>query len=93
MRVGLLTGGGDCPGLNAAIRAIARVGRGAGDEIVGYSHGWRGLAAGEGRVLTAAETKGILQSGGTILHTARYHPDEHEGGVEAVFATAARDRL
>lgn len=93
MRIGLLTGGGDCPGLNAAIRAITRVGRDLGDEVVGYVHGWKGLAEGAGHVLTPEETRGILQSGGTILRTARYHPDEHEGGTEAVFATAARDRL
>jgi 6-phosphofructokinase len=93
MRIGLLTGGGDCPGLNAAIRAIARIGRQSGDEIIGYSHGWRGLAEGEGRLLTPLETKGILQSGGTILKTARYHPDEHAGGTQAVFSTLERDRL
>lgn len=93
MRIGLLTGGGDCPGLNAAIRAVAKVGRGLGDEVIGYAHGWRGLAEGDGHRLSPEETRGILQSGGTILRTARYHPDEHEGGVEAVRATVARDRL
>lgn len=93
MRIGLLTGGGDCPGLNAAIWAVARVGRDLGDEIVGYAHGWLGLAEGEGHTLTPEQTRGILRSGGTILRTARYHPDEHDGGPEAVLATCARDRL
>ena len=93
MRIGLLTGGGDCPGLNAAIRAVTRLGRLVGDEVIGYAHGLRGLAEGDGHVLTADETRGILQSGGTILHTARFHPDEHPGGTEAVLATVARDRL
>jgi ATP-dependent phosphofructokinase / diphosphate-dependent phosphofructokinase len=93
MRIGLLTGGGDCPGLNAAIRAVVRVATAAGDEIVGFHHGWRGVVEGEAGMLTTAETKGILQSGGTILRTARYHPDEHEGGVAAVHSTVERNRL
>jgi 6-phosphofructokinase 1 len=90
MRIGMLTGGGDCPGLNAAIRAVARVGASSGDEIIGFRHGWRGVVEGESSVITAAETKGILQQGGTILGTARYHPDDHEGGVEAAVATVER---
>ncbi len=87
MRIGMLTGGGDCPGLNAAIRAVARVGASTGDEIIGFRHGWRGVVEGEWSVMTAAETKGVLQQGGTILGTARYHPDDHEGGVAAATAT------
>jgi 6-phosphofructokinase len=93
MRIGLLTGGGDCPGLNAAIRAVVRVATAAGDEIIGFHHGWRGVVDGDASLLTTAETKGILQSGGTILRTARYHPDEHEGGSAAVLSTIERDRL
>jgi len=93
VRIGLLTGGGDCPGLNAAIRAVARIGRESGDEVIGFRHGWRGVVEGECAALTSQETKGILQSGGTILRTARYHPDEHEGASEAVEATFARERL
>ena len=93
MRIGLLTGGGDCPGLNAAIRAVARVATTAGDEVVGFHHGWRGVVDGDAELLTTAQTKGILQSGGTILRTAGYHPDEHEGGSAAVLATIERDRL
>ncbi len=93
MRIGLLTGGGDCPGLDAAIRAVVRVGEGAGDEIIGFRHGWRGVVDGETWPLTTQETKGILQQGGTILGTARYHPDEHEGGVHDVLATIDRARI
>ena len=93
MRIGLLTGGGDCSGLNAAIRAVVRVATTAGDEVVGFHHGWRGVVEGESTPLTVAETKGILQSGGTILHTARYHPDEHEGGADAVVVTVERESL
>jgi ATP-dependent phosphofructokinase / diphosphate-dependent phosphofructokinase len=93
MRIGLLTGGGDCPGLNAAIRAVVRVATAAGDEVVGFHHGWLGVVDGDAAILTKAETKGILQSGGTILRTARYHPDEHEGGVSAVLSTVDRHQL
>ena len=93
MRIGLLTGGGDCPGLDAAIRAVVRVGEDGHDEIVGFRHGWRGVVDGEASPLTKVETKGILQRGGTILGTARYHPDEHDGGVERVLATIDRTRI
>ncbi len=93
MRIGLLTGGGDCPGLDAAIRAVVRVGEDTGDEIIGFRHGWRGVVDGEAWLLTTEATKGILQQGGTILGTARYHPDEHEGGVDGVLATVDRARI
>ncbi len=93
MRLGLLTGGGDCPGLNAAIRAIVRAAEAAGDEVIGFHHGWRGVVDEEGAPLTSEETKGILQSGGTILGTARYHPHEHEGGLDAVVKTVRSRRL
>jgi 6-phosphofructokinase 1 len=93
MRIGLLTGGGDCPGLNAAIRAIVLCATNDGDEIIGFHHGWRGVAEDEGATLTEADTKGLLQTGGTILRTALYHPDKHEGGTEAVLATFERERL
>ena len=86
MRIGLLTGGGDCPGLNAAIRAVVRCAENDGDEVIGFHHGWRGVAEGDGAKLTVADTKGLLQSGGTILRTALYHPEVHEGGTEAVLA-------
>ena len=93
MRIGLLTGGGDCPGLNAAMRAIVRVAESSQDDIVGFHHGWRGVVDGDATPMTTVQTKGILQRGGTILGTARYHPDEHEGGVSAVLATVERARL
>jgi 6-phosphofructokinase 1 len=93
MRIGVLTGGGDCPGLNAAIRAIVLCAENSGDHVIGFHHGWRGVAEGEGALLTEADTKGILQTGGTILRTALYHPDKHEGGTEAVLATFERERL
>ncbi|MGB9112304.1 MAG: ATP-dependent 6-phosphofructokinase [Acidimicrobiales bacterium] len=93
MRIGLLTGGGDCPGLNAAIRAVVRVAEQEGDDVIGFHHGWRGVVEGDGYELSPSATKGILQCGGTILRTARFHPDEHEGGVAAVGATVELYRL
>src|ERR1017187_9483605 len=93
MRIGLLTGGGDCAGLNAAIRSAVRAGSSYGDEFLGFHHGWRGVVENEFSPLTPLETKGILQSGGTILRSARFHPQEHDGGVAAVISNVERNRL
>jgi len=93
MRIGLLTGGGDCAGLNAAIRAAVCAGSSYGDVFLGFHHGWRGVTENDFSTLTPLETKGILQSGGTILRTAGFHPHEHEGGVAAVMQTVERNRL
>jgi 6-phosphofructokinase 1 len=93
MRIGLLTGGGDCAGLNAAIRAVVRAGSSFGDEFIGFHHGWRGVVENESSPLTPSETKGILQSGGTILRTAGFHPQEHDGGVAAVIQNVERNQL
>ena len=68
MRLGVLTGGGDCPGLNAVIRAVVRRGvRAHGMDFVGYQDGWRGLLDDATQPLGIAETTGILPRGGTIL--------------------------
>ncbi len=89
MRVGVLTGGGDCPGLNAAIRGIVRRGiDGHGQEIVGFRDGWRGPLEDDWHELTVESTAGILPRGGTILRTSRTNPFKRDGGVELV-----RDRL
>jgi 6-phosphofructokinase len=94
VRLGLLTGGGDCPGLNAALRAVVRTAEGGfGDEVVAFHHGWRGVASGESFPFPAAATKGILRTGGTVLGTARFHPHEHEGGLDRVLATFRREHL
>jgi 6-phosphofructokinase 1 len=75
MRVGVLTGGGDCPGLNAVIRGVVRKGvQGHGFELVGFRHGWAGVLAGDTVELTVESTKGILPRGGTILGTSRTNP-------------------
>jgi phosphofructokinase-like protein len=91
MRIGMLTGGGDCPGLNAVIRAVVHRGDAQGHEIVGYRHGWRGLIEGESVPLTLDSTHGLLSRGGTILGTSRTNPYKTDDGPARVKATLARD--
>jgi 6-phosphofructokinase 1 len=94
MRIGLLTGGGDCPGLNAVIRAVVRRAEMEyGDTIVGFRDGWKGMAEGDIVDLSVDSTRGIITRGGTVLGTARYHPDEHPDGVGMVFESFKRNRL
>ncbi len=95
-RVGILTGGGDCPGLNAVIRAVARRCFARGYEVIGVKDGWRGLVEGDTTALTAREVSGLLPRGGTILGTSRTNPYKVEGGVDNVlrnFAEAGLDAL
>jgi ATP-dependent phosphofructokinase / diphosphate-dependent phosphofructokinase len=85
MRVGVLTGGGDCPGLNAVIRAVVRKGIGEyGYEFVGFRDGWRGPINGETVPLGIPQVRGILPRGGTILGSSRTNPAKIEGGFETV---------
>lgn len=85
MRVGVLTGGGDCPGLNAVIRAVVRRGvRDHGFEFVGYRDGWKGPLEGLTMELGIAQCRGILPRGGTILGSSRTNPFKIEGGVERI---------
>jgi 6-phosphofructokinase 1 len=94
MRIGLLTGGGDCPGLNAVIRAVVRRAEMEhGDTIVGFRDGWKGMAEGDIVDLSVDSTRGLVTRGGTILGTARYHPDEHPDGTGMVFESFKRNRL
>jgi 6-phosphofructokinase 1 len=95
MRIGVLTGGGDCPGLNAVIRALVRRAElEYGHELIGFRHGWRGLVEDETMPLSVSTTRGILHRGGTILGTSRTNPYKGEGGaVEAVKATLARNAV
>jgi ATP-dependent phosphofructokinase / diphosphate-dependent phosphofructokinase len=83
-RVGILTGGGDCPGLNAVIRAVARRSFDRGHDVVGVREGWRGLVDGIFQELGPREISGILPRGGTILGTTRTNPYREDGGVDAV---------
>ena len=85
MRVGVLTGGGDCPGLNAVIRAVVRRGvQEYGFEFVGFRDGWRGPLEGATCPLGIQEVRGILPRGGTILGSSRTNPFKEEGGVERI---------
>jgi 6-phosphofructokinase len=90
MRIGVLTGGGDCPGLNAVIRAVVRKGVAVyGHEFVGFRDGWKGPLEGLTKPLGIAEVRGILPRGGTILGSSRTNPFKIEGGVERIKANLA----
>ena len=89
MKVAMLTGGGDCPGLNAVIRAVVRRGETHGFDCIGVRDGWKGLIAGDLFPLDRAAVSGILHLGGTILGTSRTNPFKREGGEAAVLATMA----
>src|SRR5436189_1601305 len=87
MRVGVLTGGGDWPGLNAVIRATGRRVMVRGGEVVGVRDGWKGLVEGMFEPLGPREISGLLPRGGTIIGTTRTNPFKLEGGVDSVLAT------
>src|SRR5579862_9094867 len=87
MRVGMLTGGGDCPGLNPVIRAVCRRLWEDGHETFGVLNGWRGMMDGNLKPLGWDEISGILPKGGTIIGTSRTNVYKNEGGVEAVKKT------
>ncbi|HWH54182.1 MAG TPA: ATP-dependent 6-phosphofructokinase, partial [Gaiellaceae bacterium] len=89
-RLGVLTGGGDCPGLNAVIRAVARRSFLRQWEVVGIREGWRGLVDGLTEPLGPREISGLLPRGGTILGTSRTNPYKVDGGVERVLASFER---
>ena len=90
MRIGILTGGGDCPGLNAVIRAITRKGIQEGDNILGILHGWKGMITGQHEELTMGAVSGLIHKGGTILYTSRTNPFKEEGGGKKVASTFKR---
>jgi phosphofructokinase-like protein len=90
----MLTGGGDCPGLNAVIRAVVRKGEGQyGHTIVGYRHGWRGVVEGQSMDLSENSVRGLLPRGGTILGTSRTNPYKTDDGPRRVLSTLKRDRI
>ena len=93
MRLGVLTGGGDCPGLNAVIRAVARRSFDRGHEVIGVRAGWRGLVEDLVVPLGPREVSGILPRGGTVIGTSRTNPFRIDGGVERVLDTFAREGL
>jgi ATP-dependent phosphofructokinase / diphosphate-dependent phosphofructokinase len=91
MKVGILTGGGDCPGLNAVIRATGRRVMTRDGEVIGVLEGWKGLIEGLFTPLGPREISGLLPRGGTILRTTRTNPFKVEGGVEKVLANFERE--
>jgi 6-phosphofructokinase 1 len=94
MRIGVLTGGGDCPGLNAVIRAVVRKGVDAyGDELIGFRDGWRGVLENAGEPLTLDSIRGILPRGGTILRSSRTNPFKRDDGLAHVRETLVTQRL
>lgn len=92
-RVAVLTGGGDCPGLNAVIRAVTRRSLTRGHEVIGVRAGWRGLVDGRFEELDARAISGILPRGGTIIGTSRTNPYKVDGGVEQVLRNFEEHRL
>jgi ATP-dependent phosphofructokinase / diphosphate-dependent phosphofructokinase len=94
VRVGVLTGGGDCPGLNAVIRAIVRKGVGEYEhEFVGYRNGWAGPLGRESTPLGIPEVRGILPRGGTILGSSRTNPFKEDGGAEKIAENLKADQV
>lgn len=93
MKVAVLTGGGDCPGLNAVIRAIVRRAAVHGIEVMGLRDGWRGLLDDNHFRLTRESTSGILHRGGTILGTSRTNPFKVENGLERVKRAVERNGI
>src|SRR5205085_11631096 len=90
----MLTGGGDCPGLNAVIRAVVRKGeRHYDDELVGFLDGWRGVLERKTIPLTVERCRGILPRGGTILGTSRTNPYKMDGGPEKVIENLRAERV
>src|ERR1700731_2649606 len=94
MKSGILTGGGDCPGLNAVIRAIVRKGIfHHGDEFVGFLEGWRGVMEDHSMKLTLDSIAGILPRGGTILRTSRTNPAKKDEGMQRCLETLKQHNI
>jgi len=94
MKIGILTGGGDCPGLNAVIRAVVRrTYQRYGGSVVGFRYGWAGVIDDNTMDLGIDEVSGILPRGGTILGTSRTNPYNIDGGVEAIKETFRKQEL
>ena len=92
-RVGILTGGGDCPGLNPVIRAVYKRASIDGFQVLGFRNGWRGVIEGEFMILDAQSVSGILPKGGTILGTSRTNPFKKPGDLEKLKSTMTKHEL
>jgi len=94
MRIGILTGGGDCPGLNAVIRAVVRHSiKNYGSEVIGFLEGWRGPIENMAMPITLQSTSGLIARGGTILRTSRTNPFKIERGPERIMESMQKNRL
>ncbi|MFY9910912.1 MAG: 6-phosphofructokinase [Candidatus Sulfotelmatobacter sp.] len=94
MKIGMLTGGGDCPGLNAVIRAVVRKGIFTyGDDFVGFLEGWRGLIENMSTPVDLDVVAGILPRGGTILRTSRTNPSKRPDGIDRCLATLEKNQI
>jgi len=93
MRIGILTGGGDCPGLNATIRGIVTQGTNEGYEIIGFLDGWLGVLENRWERLTEEKVEDIHREGGTILHTSRTNPFKEERGLERIKDTLRKTKV
>src|SRR5215471_16239954 len=92
MKIGILTGGGDCPGLNAVIRAVVRKGSfHYDDKFIGFLEGWRGLMENMTMPLDLGAVAGILPRGGTILRTSRTNPAKKPDGLDSCIATMKKN--
>jgi 6-phosphofructokinase 1 len=91
--IGIVTSGGDAPGMNAAIRAVTRVGYSKGFQVIGFERGWDGLLTNCFRKLTPRDVGGIIQLGGTMLHTLRCPKFEQFGGVETGAETLRKNNI
>ena len=94
MKIGILTGGGDCPGLNAVLRAIVRKGSfHYGDTFLGFLEGWRGLLEEQTMVLDLDSVAGILPRGGTILRTSRTNPSKRPDGIDTCINVLQKNQV
>jgi 6-phosphofructokinase 1 len=91
--IGIVTSGGDAPGMNAAIRAVTRVGHSKGLQVIGFERGWDGLLTNTFKKLTPRSVGGIIQLGGTMLHTLRCRAFEEAGGVETAAETLQKNNV
>ena len=92
-KIGILTGGGDCPGLNPVIRAVVKKSLLEGWQVIGFRSGWKGMIENDSMLLEPKSVSGILPKGGTMLGTSRTNPYKKEGGVEKVKQTFAANGL
>lgn len=90
MKIGVLTSGGDCPGLNAVIRAVARKADQFGYETIGIMNGWKGIFDESYTTLNLKNVAGIINRGGTILGTSRFSPFEQKGGKDTLLHKISR---